>query len=213
MSSPATATRGKGLLEGFLARRRCAMADRLIPSDVRSGSVLDIGCGSFPTFLDGTHFTERFGIDQVHPEAWVGLVPPLQLVTFDAESFPALPFRDASFDVVTMLAVLEHIEEAHLPRVLGEVRRVLRPGGRFVVTTPPPWTDRLLKVIARVGLVSKQEIEEHDKTFVRAELATLLASAGFISIEAGYFELGMNVWATAVTPLEATRGPAADARA
>jgi ubiquinone/menaquinone biosynthesis C-methylase UbiE len=39
----------------------------------------------------------------------------------------ALPFRDEFFDVVTSVAAFEHFLE--IPRVLGEVRRVLRSGG------------------------------------------------------------------------------------
>jgi len=46
----------------------------------------------------------------------------------------ALPFKDGGFDLITMLEVIEHTESPG--RVLDEVRRVLRPGGRLVLTTP-----------------------------------------------------------------------------
>lgn len=45
-----------------------------------------------------------------------------------------LPFRDASFDVVSANMVLEHLRDP-LP-VFREIRRVLVPGGRFVFVTP-----------------------------------------------------------------------------
>jgi SAM-dependent methyltransferase len=45
-----------------------------------------------------------------------------------------LPFADASFDSVLLDNVLEHIEAPTL--LLGEVRRVLVPGGRFLVGVP-----------------------------------------------------------------------------
>ncbi len=144
MTAEASVTRGKGLLEGILSRRRSARANRLIPSAARSGAVLDIGCGTFPFFLLNTAFARRHGIDQVRPDAWSSLVPELSLVTFDAETGGALPYRNQAFDVVTMLAVVEHIEEARLDFVLSEALRVLTPGGTLVITTPPPWTDRLL---------------------------------------------------------------------
>jgi SAM-dependent methyltransferase len=46
----------------------------------------------------------------------------------------ALPFREASFDLVTANMVLEHVE--HPQRLLAEISRVLRPGGRFIAHTP-----------------------------------------------------------------------------
>jgi len=54
-------TRGNGLLEGCLARRRCARADALIPDELRAGRILDIGCGRYPLFLRTTAFREKVG--------------------------------------------------------------------------------------------------------------------------------------------------------
>ena len=46
----------------------------------------------------------------------------------------ALPFRDASFDIVTANMVVEHIE--HPQNLLSSIAKVLRPGGRFLFVTP-----------------------------------------------------------------------------
>ncbi|MBS1792998.1 MAG: class I SAM-dependent methyltransferase [Acidobacteria bacterium] len=45
-----------------------------------------------------------------------------------------LPFRDASFDVVTSFETLEHLHER--ARFLAELKRVLKPDGRLVLSTP-----------------------------------------------------------------------------
>ena len=45
-----------------------------------------------------------------------------------------LPFADASFDLVTSFQVLEHVPDA--PAMLSELRRVVRPGGVVILTTP-----------------------------------------------------------------------------
>jgi SAM-dependent methyltransferase len=45
-----------------------------------------------------------------------------------------LPFRDGSFDLVTANMVVEHVDDP--AALLAEVRRVLRPGGRFLLHTP-----------------------------------------------------------------------------
>lgn len=52
----------------------------------------------------------------------------LEVVEADAQ---ALPFADESFDAVTMISMLHHVEDR--PRALSEARRILRPGGRLVL--------------------------------------------------------------------------------
>jgi ubiquinone/menaquinone biosynthesis C-methylase UbiE len=48
-------------------------------------------------------------------------------------SATALPFATGCFDAVVAIEVLEHVVPRVLDRVIGEVARVMRPGGRFVV--------------------------------------------------------------------------------
>lgn len=55
-----------------------------------------------------------------------------------------LPFEDGSFDVVLCVEGIEHVVDRH--KTLKELRRVLRPGGRLLVTTP-----NLLSLRARLA--------------------------------------------------------------
>lgn len=48
----------------------------------------------------------------------------------------SMPFQDSQFDVVVMSEVLEHLADEVLNATLVEVRRVLKPAGRFVGTVP-----------------------------------------------------------------------------
>jgi SAM-dependent methyltransferase len=177
------------------------MADRLIPTDHRTGRILDIGCGSYPYFLATTQFSEKWGIDQVFDsEARLQLGHEhAHLLPFDAQRDATLPFPDENFSVVTMLAVFEHIAPDRLPLLLTQIKRVLLPGGIFVMTTPAHWTDWLLKLMARVGLVSHLEIDEHKSTYTKAHIGSALEMAGFESsrIRLGTFEASANLWATA----------------
>jgi SAM-dependent methyltransferase len=196
MTNTDRVTRGHGLLEGFLARQRVKMANRLIPDDARVGRVLDIGCGSYPLFLSQTRFAEKHGIDRTE-----GAAAPdgLFLHDHDVSQTGTLPFDDAHFDVVTMLAVFEHLDRPTMAQLASEIFRVLRPGGCYILTTPAAWTNPILQTMSRLGLVSEEEIDEHEPLYGLPEIRGILIAAGFseTSIEAGHFEFGLNSWARA----------------
>jgi len=59
---------------------------------------------------------------------------PLANLWFERGSCAALPHRDASFDLVVAFEVIEHLENWR--EFLLEARRVLTPGGQFIVSTP-----------------------------------------------------------------------------
>lgn len=193
---PIRFTRGKGLLEPFLARRRARQAESLIPKELRDGRLLDIGCGSYPYFLSHTSFREKYAIDQLPPATER---PGIRWHTLNLNEAPRLPFEAEYFAAVTLLAVVEHLDPESLVELLREVRRVLRPQGRVVITTPAPWSDGLLHWMARVGLVSAEEIEEHVYAYNHSLLGWYFGKADFPmrNIRTGYFELRLNMWATA----------------
>ncbi len=190
------ATRGHGVLEPLLARLRARRADSLIPAALRSGRVLDIGCGSRPYFLSHTYFVEKYAIDQQPPAPGASDISWHQL---DLNHQPEIPFADGFFSVVSLLAVAEHLDPAALERLFLECRRVLAPGGRLVVTTPAAHADGLLHLLARLGLVSREEIDEHKYAYTPALLGWYFGRAGFemTKVRFGTFELGFNLWATA----------------
>lgn len=192
MPSP---TRGTGLLEPLLARLRARQADRLIPSALRSGRILDIGAGSYPYFLAHTSFAEKFAIDQLAAAPTSGIFQH----TLDLNQDPRLPFEAGFFKVTTMLAVIEHLDPETMLRLFREVHRTLSPGGRFIVTTPAAWSNRLLQWMASVRLVSQEEIDEHVYGYTHPLLGWCFGAAGFDRdrLNFGSFELGLNLWATA----------------
>lgn len=194
-------TRGYGMLETVLAQKRAAMADALIPAAARKGRILDLGAGTFPFFLSNIQFSEKYGLDKAFQELSGNEVPAgnICLRKHDLEAEPALPFDDDYFDVVTMLAVFEHIAPEHLSGVIGQIHRVLKNDGVCIITTPAPWSRGLLKVMARLQLVSPLEIEEHRTHYGAGAVSGILMDGGFRAetIRHGYFELGLNLWLTA----------------
>ncbi len=194
-------TRGGGLLEPLLARMRAHKANRLIPPQLRDGRLLDIGCGSFPYFLSNTFFREKFALDRLSPQSEIA--GDIHWHNSDLNQDTQLPFPDQFFSIVTMLAVVEHLDPEKLESVLSEVYRILVPGGTMIITTPAAWSDGLLRAMARVNLVSREEIEEHAYAYTLPILGWYFGRAGFphTLMRFGYFELGLNMWATATRQL------------
>jgi SAM-dependent methyltransferase len=189
-------TRGNGLLEPFLARQRARVANRLIPPHLRAGRILDIGCGSYPYFLSHTSFKEKFAVDQLPVSQSTS---DIVWYTLDLNLHPKLPFEVDFFSVVTLLAVVEHMDPDSLVELFRECRRVIEPGGVVILTTPAAWSDRLLHFMAKLRLVSKEEIDEHVFTYTLPLIGWYFGVSGFLmqNLRFGYFEFGFNLWATA----------------
>ncbi len=195
-------TRGFGLFESFLSTRRGRMADALIPLPARRGRILDIGCGIFPSFLAGARFGEKFAVDKHDLSALKSSLcrENISYHQVDIEKEGQFPFDRNFFNVVTMLAVIEHLQPDVLQRVVGEIYRILRPGGIYILTTPAPWTKNLLRIMSLVRLVSPDEIDEHKGCYEHSDVMVLLGACGFDKrgIRVGNFEFLMNLWATAI---------------
>ena len=192
-------TRGKGLLEPTLAHLRTQRANRLIPADLRAGRILDIGCGSFPYFLAHTSFQEKFAVDQLPMEKETAVQNQIEFFSLNLNEAPHLPFEDNFFSVVTLLAVVEHLNPASMALLFQESHRVLKPGGTVILTTPAAWSDGLLKFMAQINLVSAEEIHEHAFAYTLPLIGWHFGQAGFemTKVKFGYFEFMLNMWATA----------------
>lgn len=194
-----TYTRGKGLLEPLLAQLRASQANSLIPAHLRAGRILDIGCGTYPYFLANTSFREKFAVDQIPMPSKVASTLNVENHTLNLNEKPALPFDDNFFSVITLLAVVEHLNPESMAILFAETYRVTRPGGMVIMTTPAAWSDRLLRGMAQIGMVSAEEIHEHAYAYTLPLLGWYFGRGGFgmQKIKFGYFEFGLNMWATA----------------
>ncbi len=102
----------------------------------RRRRVLDIGCGAgYGSAELAQSAASVTGID-VSPDA-VALARSSYAapnLDFLAASATSIPLADASFGLITCFEVIEHIHEWEL--LLNEARRLLAPGGQFIVSTP-----------------------------------------------------------------------------
>ncbi|MGA2926686.1 MAG: class I SAM-dependent methyltransferase [Solirubrobacteraceae bacterium] len=149
---------------------------KFLNSEVRPGDrALDLGCGSG----EFTAALAQAGADAIGAEVARAAIararsrhPELdfQLVTIAGP----LPFADASFELVWSSEVIEHV--ADTAGWLSEVRRVLAPGGRLLVTTPSHGRLRLL--LAGIERFS-EPLGDHLHLYTRRSLRVLLEDFGF----------------------------------
>ncbi len=96
--------------------------------------VLDIGCGTgYGTAELAKYAATTAGVD-IAPDALDYARSHFADVQFDQAPADRLPFPDESFDFITAFEVIEHLTDWRT--LVGEARRVLRPNGLFLVSTP-----------------------------------------------------------------------------
>jgi len=193
--------RDDGLLDRYLAAQRHRLARTKLQTVQHKERLLDIGCGNYPLFLKETDFKQKYGIDKnINAEAQkYAEQHGVKISEHDLKKPDTLPFDSNFFDAVTMLAVFEHIEPRQLVPLLTEIKRILKPSGVYVITTPAFWTDKLLRFLAFIRLISAEEIKDHKGAYTPGNVRGYFLKAGFENekIETGYFELLMNMWVSA----------------
>lgn len=142
------------------------------------GTALDVGCGAGP----GLRYLASRGVDAVGIDASLyalkearALVTSRGLVQTDARG--TMPFRDGVFGLVVASEVIEHLPDG-VP-FLRECRRLLRPGGVLLLTTPNLWDIRRLTKPMVGEVWSGHTDPTHINLYTPRRLARELRQAGF----------------------------------
>lgn len=195
---------GPGELEGYIADslgrflRTTALAMGL------DGDCLELGANPYfqtlclqqctPLRLTlANYFGEQYGdtlTQDLHywdPSTRSEVTTPMTSSLFNTEE-AAFPWPDASFDVVLFCEIVEHLL-ADPVAVMHEIRRVLRPGGTLIMTTPNvARLENVLRLVEGANIYdaySAYPYGRHVREYTRHELVSLLGFMGF-EVESHY---------------------------
>ncbi len=141
-------------LDSFLEYLRFTKVEPYIPIGAR---LLDVGTGdgNFLRYLNG-HLQAAVGIDshltQTVKFGTCCLIPGYFPYDFEA---------DTTFDVITMMAVAEHIPMEIFPKVADACWKYLKPDGQVIITVQHPRVEKLLDLLKALRIVEGFSIHEH----------------------------------------------------
>lgn len=151
----------------FAVRRRLVLeqARRWAPAHLEE--ILEVGCGTGATLRDLSASFPGVTVKGVEPSPAALEVAAAAGSEVMAGSFEQLPIAPGAVDMLLALDVLEHLDDDRAG--LLEAARVLRPGGRLILTVPalpPLWGPH-------------DELNGHRRRYSRATVLERTAAAGF----------------------------------
>jgi len=144
----------------FLTSLRDERFEKVAPHCV--GKVLDVGCGRGNLFIKNYIGLERgVGIDFFAYEGVEKII----------DDPSVLPFEDESFDTVTLIAVGGHIPKSKREKEFKEFARVLKPGGKLIMTEGEKWTQLFshkwrkfsLAIIGKIDMDNERGMEDGEE--------------------------------------------------
>ena len=164
----------------FVARRHIflSMLDRYMGADKPDGRrVLDVGCGTGTMLTYLARYGKPEGVD-IDAEA-IDYCHARGLERVSQAPAESLPYGDDTFDLVTALDVIEHTDDDIA--VLREVGRVLRPGGKVLLTVPA----------YRFLWGRQDEINLHKRRYRAKQVRERLKTSGFDVLRLTYINAAL----------------------
>lgn len=156
--------------------RKIKVAKLIKPCDL----IIDEGCGFHAPLLKwllkNYKIKQAIGIDlSVEQNSYT---EKLHYLKADLNQPINLP--DSLADYIISLAVLEHLENPQTN--LQEIYRLLKYGGKLILTTPTPLAKPVLEFLSyKLNLINQEEVRDHKNYFNEEKLKDLLMTAGFKS--------------------------------
>lgn len=161
--------------------------DRLRDLPATRGRLLDVGAAT-GFFVEQSN---SIGWDAVgiEPSEWAATDARTELgVDVQTGDLESIRFPDAAFEVVTLWEVIEHLPDPRTtPR---EIRRILRPDGRLILSTPDAGS--LAARLSGKRWLGWRKVPEHLFFFDRLNLDRLLIQEGFVPARHRYASLTVS---------------------
>ena len=170
---------------GYGRTRRCRAVHEAAGG--KPGQLLDVGCAT-GIFLDGMRQL-GWDVKGIEPSAHAAAYARdrFQLSVFEG-GIEEAPYDDATFDVITLWDVLEHLHDPLA--ALDQLRRWLRPGGLLVISIPNP--DSLEARLFKSYWIG-WDLPRHLNLFRPARLREILARTRFDTLKIESFTSGYTV--------------------
>tara|TARA_B100000131_G_scaffold85522_1_gene82460 strand:- start:738 stop:1529 length:792 start_codon:yes stop_codon:yes gene_type:complete len=159
----------------------------LIHNEKKNSKFLDVGCGT------GEHLNlaKNYNYDPY------GVEPAEDMIKFAKNSYPEikikkglsnnLEFEDNFFDIVLMVEVLRYLDKQDIEKSLKEARRVLKPGGKIIVTLVNKWSLDFFFIFQNLRKIFKKssidEINPHCEFYTPKDAENLFRKIGFVEVK------------------------------
>lgn len=159
---------------------------RVAPFVPKGSRILDVGCADGRLGREIPGWSAYTGVDPLVWEPWQAPGG-----AFLQGHFPEVLPAGERWDVVTALAVFEHLDEAQRGPFARACAGALRPGGVALLTVPSRWVDPILDVLMAVRILDGMETESHHAVTAE-DVTSAFTSAGFRVEVSQRFQLGLN---------------------
>jgi len=180
----------KGLLSRYLEYKRLSMARPWILGD----NILDCGCcqAKLLEYAEGNI-------------NYVGVDISDGIIDFNKRRYPDKEFcredlnlldqkskflANNRFNTILLLAVLEHLQNPE--NIISYLSERLCLNGRLIVTTPHPFSEKIINIGAKFHLFAKEGIEQHQALISGKELIKLAVGVNLRLIKYKRFNLWLN---------------------
>jgi len=178
-------TKLKGKLSPWLKDKRMKKVSQFIDNNKK---VIDIGCddAALLNYVSVKHYT---GIDNNNDIIRENIVKSHDCPWIDFKCIDLNNGLESNklYDVVVLSAIVEHLKDFSI--LMKDINNITEQDCKVIITTPIKKSDLILKIGARLGLFSKESLDEHEHYFFKKDFTNI---KGWKMTNYKTFEFGLN---------------------